>query len=555
MRVLSSAMNSIRDQVARNEGVYLDAIQHRSSQAVADMVPTQPWFEAQEKIEQELYVEVLDGGSRVKLPAIRKEVLLFSFDRSRPEAADWARKEAAQLVTNVVEDQRTVIRGMVAQSLEGGMAPRDVARGLRNVIGLTQGQEGWVSNHYNRAVDSGLQRGLSVARATELAQRSTDRYHDRVFRYRTETIARTEIMRATHEGRREAWAQGIEGGWISVLAEKEWSAEAVACQICSPMDGIIVPINGSFSIGDPPAHPNCRCDVLLVDRPDRDLAALQPAQIDELIEEIVGTGIRPGMGDGTVIPEADFIAMQQSSAGPYMTGRAPDGAPLWDPVRARLHDEIVDRFVSRVPRSEKPTYNMMGGGPASGKSTMEKKVFGEARGQAVKIDPDEIKKLLPEYRDMVAAGDDNAAAFVHEESSYLGKRILKAAQERRQDIVFDGVGDGNPDSVLSRIATARANGYEVKGYYVTIPTDEAVARATARAARTGRVVPESTIRSQHAAVSRVLPEIAEEFDEVQLFDNTTTLKLIGEGSRGRFKVLDDEAYDSFLGKAADNGIR
>lgn len=264
MRVLAAAMREIRDDVSRKEGVLLDAILHSPLDRIVDMIPTQPWFEAQEKIDKELYVEVLDGGSRVKLPAVRKEILEFTFDRSRPEAAAWARKEAAQLVTAVLEDQRTVIRGYIATSLDQGIAPRQVARGLRNVVGLTDAQAGWVENHYTRALDSALQRGLSPARAAEQAQRSTDRYHDRVFRYRTETIARTEIMRATHEGRREAWDQGIEGGWISTTWQKEWSAESGACNICAPMDGVIVGIQGSFSIGDPPAHPNCRCDVLLI---------------------------------------------------------------------------------------------------------------------------------------------------------------------------------------------------------------------------------------------------------------------------------------------------
>lgn len=290
MRALQDAMEAIRKNVDRQQGVLLDAIQHLPTDRVVDLVPTGPWFDAQEKIQNELLGEVLDGGSRVKLPSIQKAAIDFAFDRSRPEAAEWARKEGAQLVTNVVQSQRDMINSYVAQSLEDGIAPRDVARGLRNVVGLTPDQQNWVQNHYNRTYAQAVSRGLTPARAAETAQRSTDRYHSQVFRYRTETIARTEILRASHEGRREAWAQGRAEGFIPATAKKQWSTaiDDRTCDICGPLNEFTVPIDADFPDGEPPIHPNCRCDVLLLDKPDADISRMSDAELNDQFADVFG---------------------------------------------------------------------------------------------------------------------------------------------------------------------------------------------------------------------------------------------------------------------------
>jgi hypothetical protein len=41
------------------------------------------------------------------------------------------------------------------------------------------------------------------------------------------------------------------------------------------------------------------------------------------------------------------------------------------------------------------------------------------------------------------------------------------------------------------------------------------------------------------------------FDSVDLFDNTTTLKLIGSGKDGTFKVEDEGLWSGFLAKGSE----
>jgi len=560
MKALQDGMEAVRRQVAKDEAALLEALLHLPADRVVDMVTTTPWFEVQERIETELFGDLLDGGSRVKLQAIEKQAIQFSFDRSRPEAADWARKEAAELVTNITEDQRAVIRSFVGASLDQGEAPRDVARGLRNVVGLTEQQEGWVSRHYDRQLSQGLSRGLTPARAQELAQASTDRYHSRVFKYRTETIARTEILRASQEGRRQAWGQGIQQGFISPSASKQWSTniDDRTCLICEPLNEMIVPLNRDFPDGEPPVHPNCRCDVLLIDRRDSDLAGLTDAELDQQIDDFIDSGVmapRPkGMGDRTRISESDYQALRQGSAGEFITGRSADGVPIFTPERLAFHDRIVDDILENLPRSQAPRMDMLGGGPATGKSSQIAEIFlKDRRRTSAMIDPDNIKTRMPNYRARVRENDDAAAAFFHEESSYLAKRVQQAAIERRVDMIYDGTGDGSPESLARKIAAARENGYSVNGWYATIDIEEALERAAARAARTGREVPEDTIRATHAAVSRIFPTAVDEFDEIRLYDTTVRGKpsLIAEGGGGRLNVVDSDGYESFLAKGLD----
>lgn len=250
--------------------------------------------------------------------------------------------------------------------------------------------------------------------------------------------------------------------------------------------------------------------------------------------------------------DAEQVALfRGGSAEKYLESDGAGGV-RFNAERQALHDQIVTDLTAGKPSQAEPRYVMMGGGPAAGKSSILGKDGVDVPGEAdsVHVDSDGIKGKLPEYQAMTAAKDPSAAAFSHEESSFLAKRVQATAFANSQDVVLDGTGDSSPDSVRKKISAARASGYSVEANYVTIDTDEAVARATARAAKTGRVVPETVIRSTHASVSRVFPEIAGDFDSITLFDNNgSTAKLIARGGKGALEILDAPAYAAFLAKA------
>ena len=177
----------------------------------------------------------------------------LSFDLLNPRAAIFARTRAAALIVEVTLEQQELVRQAVFRGIVEGRNPRDVARGIRSVVGLHE--------RYATAVDKF--RGRLLAEGNARAHQLADRYAERLLKSRAETIARTEMIRASNVGQREAWRTAQAEGLIDAEgAEREWIAAAdVPNDICAQLDGTTVGFEEEFDIGDPPAHPRCRCAI------------------------------------------------------------------------------------------------------------------------------------------------------------------------------------------------------------------------------------------------------------------------------------------------------
>lgn len=251
------------------------------------------------------------------------------------------------------------------------------------------------------------------------------------------------------------------------------------------------------------------------------------------------------------------------TSGPLHIIENPDGTYQFTPERQALHDKIIAHFLegkTPVPQGEQTVFSVLGGGPAAGKSTLQRSGLNPEldteTSNTVLINADEIKDLLPEYNQMRFSDDEatykNAANFVHEESSYLTQRLTNHAIDGNYDAVLDGTGDSSVASMMRKINAARSKGYQVNGFYATVDTDEAVARMIARGEVERRFVPEEIVRKTHAGVSEVLPLLAKEFDSVSLFDTSERGKAfpIMTGSRGNdFIIQDRQRWQDFLNKA------
>ncbi len=134
---------------------------------------------------------------------------LTSLDKDILEAA---RTQTAELVTQVTETNRNLIRESIKQSIARGEDITSAVTRLRQVI--------------NNPV-------------------------------RAEMIAQTESVNAYQSG------LGLFASKTGAKT-KTWEALAGACAICSPLDGETVDIDEAFSNGKdlPSAHPRCRCSVI-----------------------------------------------------------------------------------------------------------------------------------------------------------------------------------------------------------------------------------------------------------------------------------------------------
>jgi thioredoxin reductase/predicted ABC-type ATPase len=209
----------------------------------------------------------------------------------------------------------------------------------------------------------------------------------------------------------------------------------------------------------------------------------------------------------------------------------------------------------------------LAGGTASGKTSALKAAPELSPVAAVLINPDEFKERMGEYQRMRDAGDRYAANGVHEESSDLSKRLQREALDLGLNVVVDGTGDSGPGKFAGKMSAMDEAGYAVDVLYVTLPTDEAIIRATARALEEGRWVPEPEMRKQHREVSGRFEEVAALpfLRTLKVFDNSDSSSrgpghgsgpvLIADGARGEYETLEPERFDRFLGKREEGDAK
>lgn len=270
------------------------------------------------------------------------------------------------------------------------------------------------------------------------------------------------------------------------------------------------------------------------------------AKVAAKVQQVaVATHLKKKPVDDSIVGTQQVLDMTGGSAEKYLVHQ-PDGTYKFNAERHALHEKIIAKILAGQTAQAHPVYNVMGGGPAAGKSTMEK-ANPEISANSALINADEIKAELPEY---TSVKDGTAAAFTHEESSYLTALATQRAFAAKFNVTLDGTGDSNVGKMRGKIEAARKRGYKVNGYYATVPTDEAVQRANLRGQKTGRFVPESVIRATHKNVSVVFPLLLNDFDSVALYDTSTKspVKILEKTGKGKPKILDEDRWKAFLDK-------
>ena len=257
-------------------------------------------------------------------------------------------------------------------------------------------------------------------------------------------------------------------------------------------------------------------------------------------------------GASRVVPGA-FDGEAHNPNGRDTSSQYRTGGNRWTDERHALHNEIIAEALSKATPVDNPTSTLMGGGPASGKSMMMEN--SGALDNAVHIDPDEIKKSLPEYKVLMEQGDPEAAAFVHVESREISKRMLRYAAEGSYNVVLDGTGNGSIHSLSTKVSTMKKNGGPVEARYVTTDVETAVARNKARAEATGRMVPESFVRWSHGEVTRTAVKALKKglFDDFTLHDTTKGSPTLVASAKGTMlTVHDKDLWLAFLKKGGSS---
>ncbi len=228
---------------------------------------------------------------------------------------------------------------------------------------------------------------------------------------------------------------------------------------------------------------------------------------------------------------------------------------------ATVQNPILETdFAKALPNQPEPTSLFMAGGPGSGKSSVLDTGLTEIPPDAVTINPDLIKERIPEYDEMKKAGSTYAAAGTHEESSDIAKRETRVANSGGYNSVIDGTGDSGADKFMAKINEAKAAGRNVKVVMVDLPTDESVRRAQERGRKSGRVVPEAEIRSQHQNVAKNHLVWRDQVDDWEVWDNDVArgqppILIARREGGGKIEVLDEARYQQALDKATEVGSK
>lgn len=273
-RILRTANNGLQDAATSN--AVTNAIAGRNIERVVEAFP---WDQTAETINKTAatFGEVVRGNIGDGFPSVS---FRGRFDYTDPRTLDFAKNQAAQLVTAVSDETRKMIRTTIARSFNEGITVKQTARNLRGLIGLNDRQ----ATTYGKFQQQ-IQARIDAKEINSMqGYKMLEKRYKEMIKYRADMIARQEILMAENAGRYLGFTQSIEQGWASKKSVKRWSTstDERTCDICMPMNGKSVQWDQSFPNGvfNPPAHIMCRCSISLLE-PDSSLAQsfMEPAPI------------------------------------------------------------------------------------------------------------------------------------------------------------------------------------------------------------------------------------------------------------------------------------
>jgi predicted ABC-type ATPase len=211
----------------------------------------------------------------------------------------------------------------------------------------------------------------------------------------------------------------------------------------------------------------------------------------------------------------------------------------WSRERNRIQGVIVADLYARACDVPCEGHAIIAGGlGGAGKSTVLGSHAGIDRSRYLTINPDDIKEemgrrgLIPHVEGLSPM---EASELVHEESSFIAKRLALRATADQKNVIWD-ITMSRQDSTEDRIDNLHAAGYSVTGIFVDIPVETSVRRAEFRhrsgheeyragIGLGGRYVPPEVIRAQAdddwgSKNRKTFEAVRQRFDQWSCYDNS-----------------------------------
>lgn len=191
----------------------------------------------------------------------------LTFDMLNPAALQELEQFGAGMVTNVKPETIEGIRKVLVDAYAEGKSPSEVAREIRDSIGLTVRDAQQKVKLYQEWIDS----GMSVAEANE----KLEKWVAKKIKDRAETIATYELKYAGNRGQEMMWEAAAQNGLLDPdKTMRQWilTNDEHLCALCSEMvgDRAFARIGGPWDTpkGDvytpQDIHVRCRCAERLV---------------------------------------------------------------------------------------------------------------------------------------------------------------------------------------------------------------------------------------------------------------------------------------------------
>jgi len=191
----------------------------------------------------------------------------------------------------------------------------------------------------------------------------------------------------------------------------------------------------------------------------------------------------------------------------YPPGSEPVAGPVRETVfdSARYLDGLLLGFDPPEDEPRRPVALFLAGGPLSGKTTVLGSLAAEDHEliptDGVLVDPKLIREQLPEWAQMYAAREPDAAERVYEECCDVARQLTAEAVQLRRDLIIDGVGASGERQFAVLLEIFDALSYDVRVLLVDTPTATAELRNLARAERDGLLIDREELAAMHREVS------------------------------------------------------
>lgn len=193
-----------------------------------------------------------------------------SFDQVNERAVRLLRNKRAALIQEITADTRRAVFRALGDASARGLNPRAQAREFRDTLGLTSRQERAVANYrealergsrtalrrelrdrrFDRTVTSAIDEGRRLT--TDQVDRMVGRYRERLVAHRARVVARTESLRAVHEGAEEMYQQAFDTGELEPdNVQQEWvtARDDRVRDTHTTMNGQVRPVGVPFTTG------------------------------------------------------------------------------------------------------------------------------------------------------------------------------------------------------------------------------------------------------------------------------------------------------------------